>query len=29
LQNSQSIFGIMTTQQNAPRIIQFGMKLEF
>jgi hypothetical protein len=29
LQNSQTIFGIMTTQQNAPRIIQFGMKLEF
>jgi hypothetical protein len=29
LQNSQSVFGIMTTQQNAPRIIQFGMKLEF
>jgi hypothetical protein len=29
LQNSQTIFGIMTSQQNAPRIIQFGMKLEF
>lgn len=29
LQNSQAIFGIMTAQQNAPRIIQFGMRLEF
>jgi hypothetical protein len=29
LQNSNSVFGIMTNQQNAPRIIQFGMKLEF
>lgn len=27
--NSNSIFGQMTAQQNAPRIIQFGMKLEF
>lgn len=29
LQGSQTVFGIMTSQQNAPRIIQFGMKLEF
>ncbi len=29
LANSNSIFGIMTDQQNSPRIIQFGMKLEF
>jgi hypothetical protein len=29
LQNSNSIFGIMTNQQNAPRIVQFGMKVEF
>jgi hypothetical protein len=29
LQNSQTIFGIMTAQQNQARIIQFGMKLEF
>jgi hypothetical protein len=29
LQNSNTVFGIMTAQQNAPRIIQFGMKLEF
>lgn len=27
--NSQTVFGLMTAQQNAPRIIQFGMKLEF
>ncbi|MGH9587408.1 MAG: carboxypeptidase regulatory-like domain-containing protein [Acidobacteriaceae bacterium] len=27
--NSGSIFGQMTAQQNSPRIIQFGMKLEF
>jgi hypothetical protein len=26
---SNSIFGQMTAQQNSPRIIQFGMKLEF
>jgi hypothetical protein len=29
LNNSTTIFGIMTAQQNAPRSIQFGMKLEF
>ncbi len=29
LANSNTVFGIMTNQQNAPRIIQFGMKLEF
>jgi hypothetical protein len=29
LENSNTIFGIMTAQQNGPRIIQFGMKLEF
>jgi hypothetical protein len=29
LQNSNTIFGIMTSQQNGARIIQFGMKLEF
>ncbi len=29
LANSNSIFGIMTAQQNGPRIIQFGLKLEF
>lgn len=29
LTNSQTVFGIMTTQQNSPRIIQFGMKLQF
>lgn len=29
LQNSNTIFGIMTAQQNAPRVIQFGMRLEF
>ena len=29
LQNSNSVFGIMTSQQNAARVIQFGMKLEF
>jgi hypothetical protein len=29
LANSNRVFGIMTDQQNAPRIIQFGMKLEF
>jgi hypothetical protein len=29
LDNSNTIFGIMTSQQNGPRIIQFGMKLEF
>ena len=29
LANSNTIFGIMTAQQNAPRIIQFGMRLEF
>lgn len=29
LQNSNTVFGIMTGQQNSPRIIQFGMKLEF
>lgn len=29
LQNSTTVFGIMTAQQNGPRIIQFGMKLEF
>src|SRR5262249_40595949 len=29
LMSSNTVFGIMTSQQNAPRIIQFGMKLEF
>ena len=29
LANSATVFGIMTSQQNAPRTIQFGMKLEF
>jgi hypothetical protein len=29
LANSSSIFGIMTAQQNAPRIIQLGARLEF
>jgi hypothetical protein len=29
LANSNSIFGILTNQQNGPRIIQFGLKLEF
>jgi Carboxypeptidase regulatory-like domain/TonB-dependent Receptor Plug Domain len=29
LANSTSVFGLMTSQQNAPRIIQFGMRLEF
>lgn len=29
LANSSSIFGIMTAQQNGPRIIQFGLRLEF
>jgi hypothetical protein len=29
LANSNTIFGIMTSQQNGPRIIQFGMRLEF
>jgi hypothetical protein len=29
LQNSTTVFGIMTAQQNGPRIIQFGMKIEF
>ena len=29
LQNSNTVFGLMTAQQNGPRIIQFGMKLEF
>jgi hypothetical protein len=29
LQNSNTPFGIMTSQQNGPRIIQFGLKLEF
>ncbi|HVW76151.1 MAG TPA: TonB-dependent receptor [Alloacidobacterium sp.] len=29
LANSNTVFGIMTSQQNAPRIIQFGMRLEF
>lgn len=29
LQNSTTIFGIMAAQQNSPRIIQFGMRLEF
>lgn len=29
LQNSSTVFGLMDAQQNAPRIIQFGMKLEF
>ena len=29
LENSNTVFGIMTDQQNGPRIIQFGMKLEF
>ena len=29
LANSNTIFGIFTSQQNGPRIIQFGLKLEF
>ncbi len=29
LQNSSTVFGLMDAQQNAPRIIQFGLKLEF
>jgi hypothetical protein len=29
LQNSNTVFGLMDAQQNAPRIIQFGLKLEF
>jgi hypothetical protein len=29
LQNSNTVFGIMAAQQNAPRTIQFGMRLEF
>lgn len=29
LMNSNTVFGIMTAQQNAPRIIQFGLRLEF
>jgi len=29
LQNSNTPFGILTTQQNGPRRIQFGLKLEF
>jgi len=29
LQGSNTPFGIMTAQQNGPRIIQFGLKLEF
>jgi hypothetical protein len=29
LRNSNTVFGLMTAQQNAPRIIQFGMRLEF
>ncbi|HEY3987662.1 MAG TPA: TonB-dependent receptor [Acidobacteriaceae bacterium] len=29
LANSNTVFGIMAAQQNAPRIIQFGMRLEF
>ncbi len=29
LAGSNTVFGIMTSQQNGPRIIQFGMKLEF
>jgi hypothetical protein len=29
LTNSTTVFGIMTAQQNAPRIIQFGARLEF
>lgn len=29
LANSNTVFGIMTSQQNGARIIQFGMKLEF
>jgi hypothetical protein len=29
LTNSNTVFGLMTAQQNSPRIIQFGMKLEF
>ncbi|MFL6302481.1 MAG: TonB-dependent receptor domain-containing protein [Candidatus Sulfotelmatobacter sp.] len=29
IKTSNTVFGIMTDQQNAPRIIQFGMKLEF
>jgi hypothetical protein len=29
LANSNTVFGILSAQQNGPRIIQFGMKLEF
>jgi hypothetical protein len=29
LQNSNTPFGIFTSQQNGPRRIQFGLKLEF
>lgn len=29
LATSNTVFGLMTAQQNGPRIIQFGMKLEF
>jgi hypothetical protein len=29
LANSNTNFGIMTNQQNAPRLIQFGVRLEF
>jgi hypothetical protein len=29
LDQSNTVFGIMAAQQNSPRIIQFGMKLEF
>ena len=29
LANSTTVFGIMAAQQNAPRIIQFGLRLEF
>jgi hypothetical protein len=29
LENSNTVFGIMAAQQNAPRIIQFGVRLEF
>jgi hypothetical protein len=29
LEHNNSIFGLMTAQQNGPRIIQFGMRLEF
>jgi len=29
LNGSNTVFGLMTAQQNSPRIIQFGMRLEF